>query len=352
MGEADVDDRVIDEALLIVRRLWDAGLAHRDIKPANLLVRDGPLVRDDPLARVDRVLLIDVFFVQVRPSAWRQAVDLANMMLVLAVRTDAERVYRRALVYFTPDDIAEAFAATRGVASPTQLRSVMKQDGRNLVEEFRALGTERRRVALQRWSLRRLLLALAAAVGCLFVIFQLLLLVRPAHDLTIVQSPDCGTSHLLVLMAQAVPSATLVPCLSALPGGWTLGGTSVHRGEAKFWLHSDKAGQRAVEVTLLPPDRCVVKGAAAVPSEQAGARRYEFAEQSPPELRSSRYYVFDGGCVTYQFAFARAATPSMSFTIGQALAFQPRPTLVEAVRRSAGLALCGAGAPCEGGEGR
>ena len=36
-----VDDAVIDEGLMIVRRLWDAGLAHRDIKPANLMVRDG-----------------------------------------------------------------------------------------------------------------------------------------------------------------------------------------------------------------------------------------------------------------------------------------------------------------------
>ena len=53
-------------------------------------------------------------------------------MLVLAVRSDAERVYQRALRYFTPDEIAEAFAATRGVASPTQLRAMMKRDGRDL----------------------------------------------------------------------------------------------------------------------------------------------------------------------------------------------------------------------------
>ena len=36
--------------------------------------------------------MIDVAFVQVRPSPWRQAVDLGNMMLVLAVRTDPGRV--------------------------------------------------------------------------------------------------------------------------------------------------------------------------------------------------------------------------------------------------------------------
>jgi hypothetical protein len=38
LGEADVDDAIIDQGLAIVRKLWDANLAHRDIKPANLLV--------------------------------------------------------------------------------------------------------------------------------------------------------------------------------------------------------------------------------------------------------------------------------------------------------------------------
>ena len=129
IGDAEVDDRVIDQALAVVRKLWDSGLAHRDIKPANLLVQDG------------EVIVIDVAFMQVRPSPWRQAVDLANMMLVLAVRSDAERVYNRALQLFTPDEIAEAFAAARGVASPSQLRAAMKRDGRDLLEQFRALGT-------------------------------------------------------------------------------------------------------------------------------------------------------------------------------------------------------------------
>src|SRR6266513_5003894 len=41
LGDATVDDQVIDDGLLIVGRMWDAGLAHRDIKPANLLVQIG-----------------------------------------------------------------------------------------------------------------------------------------------------------------------------------------------------------------------------------------------------------------------------------------------------------------------
>src|SRR5690348_18337245 len=81
------------------------------------------------------------------------------MMLVLAVRTDAERVYRRGLDYFTPDELAEAFAATRGVASPTQLRAFMKRDPRDVLGEFRKLAPERRPITLQRWSARRVLLA-------------------------------------------------------------------------------------------------------------------------------------------------------------------------------------------------
>src|SRR4029434_3667867 len=85
----DVDDAVIHDGLRTIRVLWDSGLAHRDVKPANLLVADG------------RIVLIDLGFAQIRPTPWRQAVDLANMCLCLAARTDARRVYDAALRYFT-----------------------------------------------------------------------------------------------------------------------------------------------------------------------------------------------------------------------------------------------------------
>ncbi|HEV7811216.1 MAG TPA: glycosyltransferase 87 family protein, partial [Candidatus Limnocylindrales bacterium] len=134
--------------------------AHRDIKPANLMVKDGHL------------FVIDPAFAQVRPSPWREAVDLANMMLVLAVRTDAPRVYRRALQFFTEDDIAEAFAAARGVASPSQLRAALKADGRSLIEEFRALGPDRRPIALQRWSVRRFVLAGGLVVAAIIALMS------------------------------------------------------------------------------------------------------------------------------------------------------------------------------------
>src|SRR4051812_44410119 len=69
LGEAEVDQTLIDDGLSIIRLLWDQGLAHRDIKPANLMVHNG------------RMVVIDVAFAEMRPTPWRQAVDLANMML-------------------------------------------------------------------------------------------------------------------------------------------------------------------------------------------------------------------------------------------------------------------------------
>ena len=103
------------------------------------------------MVRDSRVLLIDVFFVQVLPTPWRQAVDLANMMLVLALHTDAPRVYREALKHFTPDEIAEAFAATRGVEPhPAATVPETRRAGPHL--QFRELAPARRPIAIQRWS--------------------------------------------------------------------------------------------------------------------------------------------------------------------------------------------------------
>jgi hypothetical protein len=158
LGDSEVDDTVIDEGLAMVRAFWNIGVAHRDIKPANLLVKDGHLQ------------LVDVSGLEVRPSPWRQAVDLSNMLLVLALRTDPERVYKRATTVFTPDEIAEACASAVGLTIPTELQAKMKADGRPLLERFRQLAPPRDRVSIQRWSAQRLLLTAGAALGTLLLV--------------------------------------------------------------------------------------------------------------------------------------------------------------------------------------
>ena len=152
LGESEIDDTVIDEGLQLVRTMWDKGLAHRDIKPANLLVKDGHLQ------------LVDVSGLEVRPTPWRQAVDLANMMLTLALQSDPDRVYERAARLFTPDEIAEAFAADVGLAIPTQVQERLKQDQRPLIARFKELGPPHAPVSIQRWSVRRAALLAAAVV--------------------------------------------------------------------------------------------------------------------------------------------------------------------------------------------
>jgi membrane-associated phospholipid phosphatase len=162
LTKADIDDTIMDHALRVVRTMWDAGLAHRDIKPANVMLNQG------------RVVLIDVAFGTVRPSPWRQAVDLANMMVILAMRTSAERVYERALLQFAPEDLAEAFAATRSVTLPSQSRSslalIKKEQGIDLVEDFRRLAPPTEPISIQRWSPRRLRLAFGALLVALFAV--------------------------------------------------------------------------------------------------------------------------------------------------------------------------------------
>ena len=334
IGEAQVDDTIIDQGLALIRKLWDAGIAHRDIKPGNLMVRSGEL------------LLIDVCFLQVRPSPWRQAVDLGNMMLVLAIRSDPQRVYRRALAYFTPDELAEAFAATRGIASPTQLRAFMKRDRRDLLGEFRSLAPRRPPIILQRWSARRVTLAAATIAVTVAAASITVTAFVPGPRSLGVSAPNCGTGPSMILSAQAVPSAAMLPCITALPTGWHVGGADIASGHARFWLDSDQAGAQAVTITSSVA--CDTSGAQQIPSDQPGARRFERPLSLRPQFTGLRFYTFPGGCVTYRFTFTPGASPLLAIAVGSAVAFMPRATLVDHIRYTEDLALCGRDAPCSG----
>jgi tRNA A-37 threonylcarbamoyl transferase component Bud32 len=304
LGDAEVDDRIIDDGLRIIRGLWDAGLAHRDIKPANLLVRDG------------QMLLIDVAFVQARPSPWRQAVDLANMMLCLALRSDPERVYQRALRQFSVSEITEAFsparpAAARSLALPSQLRRLIRERGPDVYPEIvRLLPTPPRPIAIQRWTVRRaalwagvLLLLVVAARSVGGVYNEWLGGSRASRTLLNIDSLACdGPLEPLWLQAQSVPSATLVPCLRAVPTGWTLAQVAVNDGRSVLTLDHNQAGPGAVEVRLTAT--CDPTGAVEVPATQPGVRRYQRIDQDTGVFSASWYDQFVGGCITYRLQSA------------------------------------------------
>ncbi len=165
IGDATVDESIVRAGLEAVESMWAAGLAHRDIKPANVLVAEG------------QIFLIDHAFGEIRASAWREAADLANMILTLSLAYQAEDVHRIAGEIFAEEDIGEAFAVARGVTIPGELRSAMKATGRDVLEENRALAPSRQPIGIQRWTPRRIW-ALTVALGLAFFIGRIVVLNR------------------------------------------------------------------------------------------------------------------------------------------------------------------------------
>jgi tRNA A-37 threonylcarbamoyl transferase component Bud32 len=323
LGEASVDDQVIDDGLSIIRKLWDAGLAHRDVKPANLLVRDGHL------------LLIDVAFVEARPSPWRQAVDLANMMLCLALRSSPELVYRRALQFFTVEEITEGFAAARGLALPSQLRHLLRSQGRNLHAEFiKLLPSPPQPIRVQRWSARRVgLWALMLALVVLAATNSSVLLgTKGAVQTPLnIHSLACTDLEPLWLQAQAVPSASLVPCVRYLPVGWSVAEVAVNNGRSVITLNHDRAGPAALVIRLAAA--CDPSGAAEGPSANVGVRHYQTMASPTGEFTATWYDQFPGGCVTSRLHLSTDPNGEFAGQAPQVLGFTTRAALQQALSR-------------------
>jgi hypothetical protein len=104
----------------------------------------------------------------------------------------------------------------------------------------------------------------------------------------------------VILMAQSVPTAMSVPCISAaLPLGWNFHHLDARNGVSRFWLDSDRDGQQAVEVRLT--ESCSTGGTTTVPSDREGMTRRERVDRMSPTYAGARYYLFDGGCLTFVF---------------------------------------------------
>ena len=155
--------------------------------------------------------------------------------------------------------------------------------------------------------------------------------------------------NLFVLEAQAVPSATLLPCVEILPIGWSFGGSLVQSDRARFWLDSDRAGIHAVEVDLRRS--CDVSRAVVVPPApgETTVKVFEEPTSLPPAFAGIRYSVFPGGCITYRYRFKAGAPSTLALEAVGALGTLPREVMVRLVAHNVDLILCGAGAPpCAG----
>ena len=162
-------------------------------------------------------------------------------------------------------------------------------------------------------------------------------------------APECRSDGtLLILAAQAVPSATLLPCLEQPIAGWSYSGSETRNGLFRFWLDSDRAGLRSTQVSLVAA--CDTAGTIEVlpGAGEDGTRRFEQPLRLEPSFAANRLYTFPGGCVEVTYRFDADAAPALVLEVDEAIGFRPRAELV-AETDELGLTLCGAGAPpCAG----
>jgi hypothetical protein len=260
-------------------------------------------------------------------------------MLCLALRSSAERVYQRALRQFSVEEVTEGFAAARGLALPSQLRHMLRAESRDLHAEFvRLLPNPPRPIRVQRWSARRI--ALWAGILALVALAAL----NPRfvfNNRDAVQTPlgvdaiGCTDMEPLWLMAQSVPSASMVPCVEFLPVGWELGDVAVNDGRSVLTLNHDRAGDRALVVRLAAA--CDPGGAVEGPSPTAGVRHYQqLGSSAGGEFRATWYDQYPGGCVTSRLHLTTDPDGEFAAQAPQVLGFTTREALRRALDERSG----------------
>jgi hypothetical protein len=120
------------------------------------------------------------------------------------------------------------------------------------------------------------------------------------------------------LMAQAVPTATQLPCIEDLPLGWGTEQASVVRDRATFTVGIGSDLLNPVIVTLT--DTC----------------------PADPSLQT---IPVEGGCVTYELPSGTEPGSVPSFDAGGGLRLMDRSDIVASVEQNEDQILCGAGAP-------
>lgn len=143
---------------------------------------------------------------------------------------------------------------------------------------------------------------------------------------------DEGTpANGVVLLAQSVPTAAYVPCLETIPLGWDVAGLEATDEDARFWLNSNRDGQRAVEIRL--DESCDTVGATRIPSDREGMQRWERVSQVTPRYEGTRFYVFAGGCISVLFRLSGENRAEPLGFATQGIGTVPRDTVREAVHK-------------------
>jgi hypothetical protein len=141
----------------------------------------------------------------------------------------------------------------------------------------------------------------------------------------------CSDLEPLWLQAQAVPSASLVPCVRFLPVGWSVAQVTVNDGRSVITLDHDRAGAAALVVRLTAA--CTPTGAVQGPSATPGVRHYQGTESRAGEFTATWYDQFPGGCVTSRLHLTTDPNGEFAAQAPQVLGFTTRAALAEALSR-------------------
>ena len=134
-----------------------------------------------------------------------------------------------------------------------------------------------------------------------------------------------GVNGSLLLTAQVVPNAAVVPCLRPLPAGWTFRELKARKGKARIVLDFGRDANKAATITLTRT--CDVRGATEAFSDVPGTHRYERGGDSKSGYRTDRYYVSPGSCITHHFVLNSRTGADQVAALTRALGFVNRTVL-------------------------
>lgn len=149
--------------------------------------------------------------------------------------------------------------------------------------------------------------------------------------------PGCRSLQRVALEAQAVPSASFVPCIGELPAGWSVPTFTVSNGVSEFGLLSDRSQGRVVSVRFTAG--CDLAGAVPTPSRTPGVSSYLDLTSIEPRYAGTAFDRFPGGCISYRFSFERGPHIALVQDLQTAVVVMSRHELRRQLHSRLGLEL-------------
>jgi hypothetical protein len=201
---------------------------------------------------------------------------------------------------------------------------MMRAEGRNLHAEFlRLLPEPPRPIGVQRWSTRRVALLVLVLLALIPAIPLAWAFARSSANPGGAAAVSGGTGSCtqieeLWLVAQAVPSASRIPCVQAFPAG-VVGALEVRDGESVLELT-----HASLDININASDQPTA-------NTEAGGVTVRFTatcEGTAPAVDR-----FPGGCLTYQTEPGIGPSAPLLDQARKAITFRTRDELREALQR-------------------